>query len=318
MKTNTAKNSVAFPNRTLLRSGVASLAMLALGTASTVPAYADITNDATANGTYNAAPVASNTDSVAVTVTPSAPDLAITKSAAAPDVTGGADAANADAGDTITYTYTVTNNGNVSMSNVTPIDTGPTFDGENGTGTLGAFTLASGTLPLAPGATATFEAVYTLSAEDVFNAAGVTSAVSNVATVSGDTPAGTPFTDPDPSNTATTTIPAYPELTIAKTSSTPGPVNVGDTVTYTYTVTNSGNVAITDVSINDTHEGTPIGAGLIIGEALTSDGPLASQTNPITSSDAAANNGTYSLLQPGAVVTFTYAHTVTQTEFDAQ
>ena len=311
---------LAAPQRSgmILRNGAATIAMIAFGMASSAPAHADITNDATANGTYNAASVASNTDSVAVTVTASAPDLAITKSAAAPDVTGGADAANADAGDTITYTYTVTNNGNVSMSNVTPIDTGPTFDGESGTGTLGAFTLATGTLPLAPGASATFEAIYTLSAADVFNAAGVADAVSNIATVSGETPGGTPFTDPDPSNTATTTIPAYPELTIAKTSSTAGPVNVNDTITYTYTVTNSGNVAITDVSITDTHEGSPIGAGLIIGEALTSDGPLASQTNAITSTDATANDGTWSILQPGAVVTFTYVHTVTQTEFDAQ
>ncbi|MCB1381781.1 MAG: DUF11 domain-containing protein [Notoacmeibacter sp.] len=294
------------------------MAVIAFAAGTTVPAFADITNDATANGTYNSTGVASNTDSVAVTVTTAAPDLAITKSAAAPDVTGGADNAHADAGDTITYTYTVTNNGNVSMSNVTPIDTGPTFDGEPGTGTLGGFTLTTGALPLAPGATLTYTAVYTMSAADVFNAAGVTDAVSNVATVSGETPAGMPFTDPDPSNTATTTIDAFPALNIVKASSTAGPVNVGDTITYTYTVTNTGNVAITDVSITDTHEGVAITAGLIASESLTSDGPLASQTNAITSSDATASDGTWSLLQPGAVVTFTYVHTVTQAEFDAQ
>ena len=295
-------------------SAVAILAAVSFAT----PAGATIDNQATADGTYGGNPVSATSNTVSVTVTTAAPDLTITKSAAAPDLSQGADPANADAGDRITYTYTIRNDGNVSMSNVTPIDPGPTFHGEPGTGTLGPFTLTTGALPLAPGATMTYTAVYTMSAVDVFNAAGETAGVANTATVSGETPGGSPFTDPDPSNTATADIPANPALNIVKSSSTPGPVNVNDTITYTYTVTNTGNVAITNVSISDTHEGLAIGPGLIVGETLSSDGPLASQTNPIVSNDATANDGTYSLLQPGAVVTFTYVHTVTQAEFDAQ
>lgn len=297
----------------------AAMSAIALALASTAPTYAAITNTATASGSYGVTPVTSAPDAESVTVTPAVPGLTIAKTAAAPDLSGGSDATNADAGDTITYTYVVTNDGNVTLDNVLPVDTGPTFHGEAGTGTMGAFTPTVGAVPvtLVPGASVTFTAVYTMSAADVFNAAGETSGVSNTASVEGETPAGTPFDDPDDS-TATSTIPAFPNLTIVKTSDTAGPVSVGNTITYTYEVTNSGNVAITDVSINDTHEGAPIGPGLIVGENMNPDGPLASQTNPIVSTDAAPNDGTWSVLQPGAVVTFTYVHTVTQTEVDDQ
>jgi hypothetical protein len=87
---------------------------------------------------------------------------------------------------------------------------------------------------------------------------------------------------------------------------------VGDVITYTYTVTNTGNVAITGLTINDVHEGAAL-SGEPSGESLTSDGPLAPG---ITSSDSVVDNAVWSIIQPGATVTFTYVHTVTQAEVD--
>ncbi len=123
------------------------------------------------------------------------------------------------------------------------------------------------------------------------------------------------------SDTATTTIPAGPALTISKAfvlteaGLVDGLAAVGDTITYTYTITNTGNVPLSDVAVSDTHEGVPLASSVFSNEALTSDGPLAPG---VTSTDATANNGVWTTLQPGAVITITYVHTVTQAEVDAQ
>ncbi len=109
-----------------------------------------------------------------------------------------------------------------------------------------------------------------------------------------------------------------PLLTISKTFAPAGPFSVGQIVTYTYTIANTGNVPMTNVQVKDLH-GTPAvlvplgtGAGGITSETLTIPGPLGAAASP----DATANNGIWSTLAPGATVTFTWAHTVTQAEID--
>jgi uncharacterized repeat protein (TIGR01451 family) len=294
---------------------------------STQPSVASIDNTAVATGTYSASTVNSPTSNlVQVPVTAANPSLSIAKSVAtAASINLGADATIADAGDTIKYQYIITNNGNVTMSSVVPVDPKPKFGTAQvtGTGTFAGFVITSGSAILAPGQSVTYTNIYTLSQLDVDRAAGIASgptAVVNTATAAG-TPASGTYT-PSSTGTATTTIPAGPKLSIAKSASladtvaaghTAGNADVGELITYTYVVQNTGNVAITNVSINDTHEGTLIGAGLIKNETLGPDGPLAPT---VTSTDATANNAVWSVLQPGATVTFTYVHTVTQTEFD--
>jgi uncharacterized repeat protein (TIGR01451 family) len=295
----------------------AGLAAILLAAAIADPARAAIDNTATASGTYNGNPVSSAPDSEAVPVEPKAPSLSVVKSAGAPSVSAGVNAAATDAGDTIVYTYTVTNTGNVTISAATPVDAGPTFNGQLGTGSLGSFILTGGSLPVAPGASVTFEAVYTLSALDAYRAAGVTDGVSNSATAQGQDPQGQTVTSA--TSTATATIAAAPGLSVAKLAilddtngTAAGLAEAGETITYLYTITNTGNVPVTGVTVNDTHEGAPLAASVFGGEALSSDGPLGGST------DATADDGIWDTLAAGATVTITYVHTVTQPEVDDQ
>jgi uncharacterized repeat protein (TIGR01451 family) len=291
------------------------------------PSMATIDNTAVATGTYNASTINSPVSNlIQVPVATANPSLSVAKSVlTAATVASGVNPTITDALDKITYQYIVTNNGNVTISSVVPVDPKPKFGPSQvlGTGTFGGFVITAGSATLLPGASVTYTNTYTLSALDVDRAAGIVvaaNAVNNSATATGTPASGTLGVVPP--GTATTTIAAGPLLSVVKSSSladiagggrTALKADVGEQITYTYTVTNTGNVAVTNVSINDTHEGTLIAPGLIVGETLTSDGPLAPGT---TSTDATANNGIWSVLQPGATITFTYVHTVTQTEFD--
>jgi uncharacterized repeat protein (TIGR01451 family) len=302
------------------RVGSSSMALSVL-LSQVTPALATIDNTASASGTYNAATTTSNTSTVNVPVAPAAPAMTVVKTVSVPPtIASGADATIADAGDKITFQYVVKNTGNVTIASVTPVDVGPKFNGIAGTGSMAAFSPAP--VSLAPGISQTFTAVYTMSQIDVDRSAGVTSNVTNSATATGSTTATIPVVVNAPASTSQTTVPAGPKLLIAKSfilhdggSGTAGKADVGETVDYIYTVTNTGNVAMTNVSIADTHVGVAVPAGTIINETLTSDGPLAPGT---TSTDTVANNGIWSVLQPGATITFKWlGHVVTQAEFDA-
>jgi len=103
---------------------------------------------------------------------------------------------------------------------------------------------------------------------------------------------------------------ANPNLTILKSSSTAGPVNVGAAITYTYKVTNIGNVSMTIISINDVHNGTGV-LTVPANESLTTDvAPFGD------SSDTTSNNGVWSILAPGDSVSFTATYVVTQHDID--
>jgi uncharacterized repeat protein (TIGR01451 family) len=108
-----------------------------------------------------------------------------------------------------------------------------------------------------------------------------------------------------------------PALFISKTySTTATPVVLGQVITYTYTVSNIGNVTVFNVQVKDMHGSPPVqisGGGTgIKGETLTIPGPLGAAASP----DITANDGTWSTLAPGATVQYTYTHTVTQAEID--
>jgi hypothetical protein len=101
-----------------------------------------------------------------------------------------------------------------------------------------------------------------------------------------------------------------PSLSIVKTASSSGPFSAGQTITYTYKVTNTGNVAVANVGVNDSHNGSGSFAGPA-NEAIFTD---ASPTGDST--DVSANNGTWSSLGPGDTVSFTASYVVTQHDVD--
>jgi large repetitive protein len=100
-----------------------------------------------------------------------------------------------------------------------------------------------------------------------------------------------------------------PLLNIVKTANPTTPQAAGALITYTYKVTNAGNVTMTGIAVSDAHNGT----GVLVGptnEALTTDtAPTGDSTDP-------AINGTWATLAPGDVVTFTATYTVTQHDVD--
>ncbi len=245
--------------------------------------------------------------------------ISLTKTAAAPTVALGSNAAITDAGDTITFTYVIRNTGSVNLTAAFPSDVGPRFNGVNGTNTLGAFSPAAG-VNLAVGAQATFTATYTLSALDVYRSAGIVNGVTNSANA---TARNGTVTINAVASSAMTTIAAVPALNIQKSyvlTDIPGGTatraDLNEIITYTYVVTNTGNVALTNVNVTDMH-GTPglqlpLGAGGIANETLT-PGPLGAFAS---TPDATNSDGIWSTLAPGASATFTYSHTVTQAEMD--
>lgn len=291
----------------------------------TAPSFATIDNTANAIGTPPAgSPTNFGSSTQSVPVAPPAANMTISKSASVPTSGAGVDNSIVDAGDTITYTYTVKNTGNVTMTGVVPTDPGPKFNGTAGTGSLGAFSPASATL--APNATQIFTATYVMTQLDVDRGAGIPNGVSNTAGATGTTPGAVVFNIPLAQQaTATTTIAAGPKMTISKVAvltdtvvagNTTGKADLNEIITYTYTVSNTGNVPMTNVSVNDQHGtpavGVPLGAGGITNETVTVVGPLGAGA----STNTTANDGIINTLAPGATATFTWVHTVTQAEID--
>ncbi len=316
MKDNPVPDFNFRKHKALRRFGASTTALLVFA-AQITPALATIDNTATVNGTYGASPVTATSSLVTVPVALPVSTMTMVKSAGLPTTAGGTDSLIVDAGDTIAYTYVAKNTGNVTLTQVGLTEAGPTFNSIAGTGTFGAYSPLLGTVTLAPGASQTFTVTYTLSALDVYRAAGIAAGVSNSATANGLTPALATTTSP--ANVATTTIAAGAKLAVLKTKvlddtngTVAGRAEVGEIVNYTYAVTNTGNVAISGISITDLHEGANLAAGTVKNETLTTAGPMSGSvdtTSPL-------NNGVWTTIQAGATVTFTYAHTVTQAEVD--
>jgi large repetitive protein len=140
-------------------------------------------------------------------------------------------------GDTVTWTYTVNNTGNVNLSNVTVVDDqGVTVTYVSGD------TNGDGYLNL----TETW----------IFQASGSATAgqYTNLGSVTGTPPTGPDVSDSNPDNY----FGQQPSISMVKTTNSndydlaPGLlVPVGDTVTWTYTVTNTGNVNLSNVTVVD-------------------------------------------------------------------
>src|SRR5690554_2966122 len=236
---------------------------------------------------------------------PAAPSLSLSKTA---DVSGLS--SPVVAGDEITYTFTVTNTGNVTMTDITLDESD--FTGENAI-PVPAFvssSLGSSEGTLSPEEVAVYSATYTLTQADI-DAGGV----DNLATVTGTPPTtdpnnpATPITPvpstPDPNNPGTpgdpgtpteVDLPAAPSLSLSKTADVSGlssPVIAGDEITYTFTVTNTGNVTMTDITLD---ESDFTGENAIPVPAFVSSS-LGSSEGTLSPEEVAVYSATYTLTQ---------------------
>jgi LPXTG-site transpeptidase (sortase) family protein len=86
-----------------------------------------------------------------------------------------------------------------------------------------------------------------------------------------------------------------PGLILEKTTGTVSPyTKVGDTISYGYSLTNVGNVTLTDLSISDDHIGSPLGTSFTCGSGPLDPGTTTSCTNSyiVTQADLDAGHVT--------------------------
>ena len=234
----------------------------------------EITNTATATSqpaTPDADPV-TDSDTITGTGPEREPRISVGKKADKTEFDGDNQA--------IVYTYTVLNTGNITITSL-PVVSDDKIVSPNA--------VVCDDLPaggLRPSAELTCEATYQTTQADVD--AGF---VTNIANVSAPNPlGGAPLT-----GVADLTIPSVrsPAFAVTKTASSDSDLSVGQTVTYTYEVRNTGNVTLTDVTLRDDHTTQAGTAQLTIAD------------NVIAS------------LAPDAVATRTATYVITQADVDA-
>jgi large repetitive protein len=118
--------------------------------------------------------------------------------------------------------------------------------------------------------------------------------------------------DSNVASAAVAVVTGAPALEVTKVATPDTNVSAGTLVTYTYTVRNSGNQVVTNITLNDTH----LGSGpnpVPLNETLTTDAGTQND-----STDGAPNDGQWSTLAPGDVITLTATYTITQNDVDTK
>jgi uncharacterized repeat protein (TIGR01451 family) len=185
-------------------------------------------------------------------------------------------------GQTVNYSFLVTNTGNVPLANVTVTEGAFT-----GTGAMSAVTCPAAAASVAVGAQVTCTASYVVTQAD-FDAGSLT----NTATATGTSTAGSPPT----SGPSRVTIPSdglEPAISLVKTASPMTVAAPGDTVAYSFLVTNEGNTTLRDVAVSD--------------DDFSGDGELSAIVCPASAT----------ALAPQASLVCTASYTVTQADVDA-
>src|SRR5699024_9143162 len=143
-----------------------------------------------------------------------------------------------EAGEQVTYTFTVTNNGNVTLDDVKVYDV--TFKKD----------VDVEKTKLAPGESTTGTLQYVVTQDDIDN-----NGIYNLATSEGTPPNYDPE-DPDsekPTDKDEEKVfnKKEPNISLEKTSDIEKATKVGQEVTYTFVATNTGNTTLTDVVVSD-------------------------------------------------------------------
>ncbi|MFI6283239.1 hypothetical protein ACIBCM_00550 [Streptomyces sp. NPDC051018] len=216
-----------------------------------------ITNSAVATGTVNGQTVTGTSNEIVIPLR----SLTVTKSAEQPDFSA--------AGQEIDYTFTVTNNGRVPLTNISVADVGP-----------GTPTVNCPVGPVAPGDSVDCTATYTTTATDVTNGN-----ITDSASATGIAPDGEAAND----TSNTVIIPFVPPVNVDLAADKTGPATVGpgDTVTYTITITNNGPGDSTGYTVTDA-----IPAGLTGASTSTPGCGIGSGTLTCTATSLAAGAST--------------------------
>jgi uncharacterized repeat protein (TIGR01451 family) len=150
------------------------------------------------------------------------------------------------AGESITYTLTVHNNGASASTHLTVTDTPTNMTITSASSNDNAGNHHCDSFPCTFGSPLANTHTVIITVTATITAAG---AFSNTATVSGND------FDPDTSNNSSTaggTAVAAADVSMTKTLTTAGPYNVGQSVTYTLVVANAGPSTATNVQVTDT------------------------------------------------------------------
>jgi len=242
-----------------------------------------VTNQATASGTdpygtvSDLSGVTTGDDIALVTPLVATPGIALVKA-----VDASALGAPPQAGDTLSYSFAITNTGNVTLTNITLSDPLP------------GISISGGPIvTMAPGAvdSTTYTATYTLTQADID--AGK---VQNQATASGTPPSGpnvsdlsgTTTGDDIPTVAALANAPAIALIKTADTSALSMPGQVGEIITYNFAITNTGNVTLTNITLSDVLPGIAISGGPVASLAPGgTDSTTYVATYALTAADAA-------------------------------
>ncbi len=219
-------SAISCPHSTLAAGASQTCTATYVTTAADVDA-GSVTNQATAHGNPpTGSPVVSAPSSATITAVQS-PAITVVKSASPSTFSV--------AGETIDYSFDVTNSGNLTLTSVEV----------HNAGLPGLSAISCPDTTLAAGASQTCTATYVTTAADV-DAGSVT----NQATAHGNPPTGSPVVSAPSS--ATITAVQSPAITVVKSAS-PSTFSVaGETMNYTFDVTNSGNVTLSSVDVHDT------------------------------------------------------------------
>ena len=201
-------------------------------------------------------------------------------------------------GSVITWTIEVTNNGNVSITNLHVTDEAADLGDCVASADVVLKATASVALDavlvngeLAPGGSFTCTATHTVTQDDI-DAGRYT----NLATVAGEAPGGdveNPEDDIVASDDDTVFLPADPNIAVTKTVTSTGPYVAGSTVAYSIVVTNNGTVALENVTVEE-QAGVTLGActpAIPVGTLAVGATVTCTATHTVTNADLAA--GTY-------------------------
>ncbi|MEU8539613.1 Ig-like domain repeat protein [Streptomyces sp. NPDC048717] len=178
-------------------------------------------------------PASVSTPVVVVVEEPSNPSLTLTKQATS--------SGPFQVGDTVAYTYTATNTGNTPLHGLTVTDNLAT-----------GVTCGETTIPV--GLSASCRGSHTITTADITPcrpAAGGGCEVTNLAQATAYQLSGTEVASEQATATITVQQQGVSGLTLAKRADTAGPFQPGDTVDYTYTVTNTGDSAVHGLTVTD-------------------------------------------------------------------